>query len=316
MTIAESSGKKNSPDLLVRGVCADAVHRFLLANGTIRGALVQGGAMVQNMRAHHGLGLLETLVLGHAHLGALLMTSGFKSREGLALQVDCSGPIKGLVVEANARGEVRGYLKQVPIPVGQPLVDFNLAPFFGAGVLRVTRYLESAKQPFVGQVALQYGNLAQDLAHYYLLSEQIRTAVNLSIQFDPQGEVIGAGGLLLQLMPDASSTAIAQLEEIIQGLPSLGQTFASITDLRGFIQARFGALDLRMLDRRRIGFRCRCNWQRFRTMLQMLPAADLEALATQGPFPVVLRCHYCSREYPCSQGDLQNLRAMIARRHG
>jgi molecular chaperone Hsp33 len=309
--MTHNSEKRSSPKLRQTASGVDAMHRFLLANGTIRGALVQGSALVQNMRIQHGLGLIETLVLGHAYLGALLMTSGFKSREGLALQVDCSGPIKGLVVEANAQGDVRGYLKRVPIPVDQPLTAFNLSPFFGAGFLRVTRYLESARQPFVGQVALQYGNLAQDLAYYYLQSEQIHTAVNLSIQFDPQGEIVGAGGLLLQLMPHAAATVIAPLEDIIHGLPSLGQTLAYVADLRGFIKDRFGVLDLKLLDRRRIRCHCPCNRQRFRTMLQMLPAADLEALATQGPYPVVLHCHYCGREYLFSEGQLQNLYAMV-----
>lgn len=301
-------GKITALDAQAHEVAADCVYRFLLERGSVRGAMVQGGRLVRTVRMRHGLGILETLVLGHAHLGAVLMASGFKGREGLVLQVDCSGPIKGLVVEANARGEARGYLKRVPIPVDKPQNDFNLSPFFGAGFLRVTRHLESAKQPFVGQVALQYGNLAQDLAHYYLLSEQIRTAVNLSIQFDPQGEVVGAGGLLLQLMPEADQRTIARLEEAVEALPSLGQTFASVSDLAGFLQTRFGAMDLKVLDRRDIRFTCPCNRHRFRTMLRMLPLEDLEDLAAHGPFPVALRCHYCSREFPFSKRQLEALR--------
>jgi molecular chaperone Hsp33 len=154
------------------------------------------------MRQAHQLGILETLVLGHAYLGALLMASTMKGEERVALQVDCRGPIKGLIVEANARMEVRGYLQRVPIPIDKPLDDFNLAPFFGAGVLRILRYLQGAAAPFVGTVDLQYGNLAEDLTYYYLSSEQIHTAFNLSVQFDRQGRVTGAGGLFVQRMPD------------------------------------------------------------------------------------------------------------------
>ena len=112
----------------------DCLQTFLLADDTIRGAVLNGSWMINQMRWNHELGILESLVLGHAYLGACLMGAGLKGKDRLCLQVDCSGPVKGLVVEANAAGEVRGFLKNVPIPVEKPLEDFNLSPFFGAGV--------------------------------------------------------------------------------------------------------------------------------------------------------------------------------------
>jgi molecular chaperone Hsp33 len=131
------------------------------------------------------------------------MAADLKGDDRVAMQINCSGPVKGLSVEANAFGEVRGYLKRVPIPVEAPVQDFDLSGFFGAGILSVTRYLQSAKQPFTGQVELRHGNIAQDLAYYFLTSEQVPTAFNLSIRFDREGEVIGAGGLCLQAMTGA-----------------------------------------------------------------------------------------------------------------
>ena len=103
--------------------------------------------------------------------------------------------------------------------------DFNLSPFFGAGLLSVTKYLEDAKQPFTGQVELAYGNIAQDLAYYYLTSEQIHTAFNLSIKFDRNGDVTGAGGLFLQAMPQAGERLAAEVEDRILKFPSLGDVF-------------------------------------------------------------------------------------------
>ena len=129
----------------------DCLLTFLMADDTIRGAMVNGSRMINQMRWNHDLGVLETLVLGHAYLGACLMAAGLKAKDRLTLQVDCSGPVKGLVVEANAAGEVRGFLKNVPIPVEKPLDDFNLSPFFGAGFISVTRILADAKQPFTGK---------------------------------------------------------------------------------------------------------------------------------------------------------------------
>jgi len=179
----------------------DRLHKFLLADGAIRGAIMNGTRMVNEMRANHGLGILETLVLGRAYLGAGLMAADLKGNDRISIKFDCSGPIKGLVAEANAFGEVRGFLKQVPIPIDNPMESFSLSPFFGAGFLSVTKYLEDAKQPFTGQVILKYGNIAKDLANYYLASEQVPTAFNLSIKFDTEGHVTGAGGLFLQALP-------------------------------------------------------------------------------------------------------------------
>ena len=167
----------------------DRLHKFLLADGAVRGAIMNGTRMVNEMRANHELGILETLVLGRAYLGVVLMAADLKSNDRISVKFDCSGPIKGLVVEANAFGEVRGFLKQVPIPIDKPMESFDLSPFFRAGFLSVTKYLEDAKQPFTGQVMLKYGNIAQDLANYYLTSEQVPTAFNLSIKFDTEGQV-------------------------------------------------------------------------------------------------------------------------------
>ena len=138
----------------------DRMYNFLLADGAVRGAILNGTRMINEMRANHELGILETLVLGRAYLGAGLMSANLKGADSTSIKIECSGPIKGLTVEANAFGEVRGFLKNVPIPIDRAMQNFDLAPFFGAGFLSVIRYLEDAKQPFTGKVALKYGNIA------------------------------------------------------------------------------------------------------------------------------------------------------------
>ena len=123
----------------------DRLVNFTLADDTVSGVVVNGTRMINEMRANHELGILETLVLARAYLGAVMMTAGLKGGDRISLQIDCSGPIKGLTVDSNAFGEVRGYLKSVPIPIEKPMDSFDLAPFFGAGFLSVTRFLEKAR---------------------------------------------------------------------------------------------------------------------------------------------------------------------------
>lgn len=293
----------------LRASARDRMYRFLLADGGVRGALVHGTHLVREMRINHELGLLETLILGHAYLGGLLVASSLKGRDRVALQIDCSGPVGGLVVEANAFGEVRGYLRKTPIPLDKPLEDFNLSPFFGAGLIRLARYLEDAKHPFTGQVALQYGNIAQDLAHYYLTSEQIPTAFNLSVKFTPAGEVAGAGGLFLQVMPDAAPETAVELEKIVYGLPSLGEACADREDLGRFLQSQFSALKPVLLDQRRVEFFCRCRREEVGHLLGTLPLEELRDIRDNGPFPVELRCHHCNTIYRFDRAEVQAIYA-------
>jgi len=285
----------------------DRLHKFLLADGAIRGAIMNGTRMVNEMRTNHELGILETLVLGRAYLGAGLMAADLKSNDRISIKFDCSGPIKGLVAEANAFGEVRGFLKQVPIPLDKPIESFNLSPFFGAGFLSVTKYLEDAKQPFTGQVMLKYGNIAKDLANYYLTSEQVPTAFNLSIKFDAEGQVTGAGGLFLQALPQANDDLTASLEKRVTTLPSLGEEFTADSDPVNLIDEAFRGYRPRFLANYRIEFMCHCNRERVRSLLTLLPIDELKDIRDNGPFPLEMNCHYCNTRYHFSRQDIQEI---------
>jgi molecular chaperone Hsp33 len=285
----------------------DRLYNFLLAGGAVRGAIFHGTRMIKEMRANHVLGILETLVLGRAYLGAGLMCDSLKGTDRISLKIECSGPIKGLSVEANAFGEVRGFLKNVPIPIDKPMEDFDLSSFFGTGFISVIRDIEDAKQPFAGKVALKYGNIAQDLANYYLVSEQIPTAFNLSIKYDKEGEVTGAGGLFLQAMPGADDALTAELEKLVLAFPSLGEVFTNGREPVDVIQYVFRKYTPRFLVNKRIEFMCHCSVERLRHILMMLPADELKDIRANGPFPLEMRCHYCNTHYYFSKEDLHDI---------
>lgn len=278
--------------------------RFLVGDKAVRGVLVRGTVLVKEMRARHELGLLETLVLGHACLAVALLATTLKGeKDRLALRVECSGSIKGLVAEGNVAGEVRGYLRQTPIPLEKPLESFDLSPFFGAGFLSLSTYLEGASQPFTGTVMLEHGNLALDLSHYFQTSEQTPTAIALSIQFDSEGLPVGAGGLLLQAMPGAESARMEALEKCFAGVPSLGRYFAEGGEPEGLLAEQFGAFQPEILTSTPVLFSCPCSKEDIGARLFTLPQKDLDELR-DGPFPVETSCHYCNTTYPFDRQDL------------
>ncbi len=290
----------------------DRLFNYLLADGTVRGVILNATRMVNEMRWNHELGVLETLALGHAYMGIALMSSSLKGNDRIGIQIECSGPIKGLSVEANAFGEVRGYLKQVPIPLAGPVESFSLSPFFGAGFLSVTKFLEDAKHPFIGKVMLEHGTLAKDLALYHLKSEQIATAFMLSVKFDRDGEVLGAGGMMLQALPGADDKLLAGLEQRIGSLPPMGEAVAARDFPQQWVDDHLKDFGPRGLDQRGVEFMCHCSHDRIRHMLLMLKPEDLDDMARNGPFPIQIRCHHCNTGYDF---DEQQINDISAERH-
>ncbi len=287
----------------------DRLYPFVLADKSVRGAVVNGVRMINEMRANHELGTLETMVLGQAFLAVALLAAALKGNDLVSLRIDCSGPIKGLVVEANGYGEVRGYLKQAVIPVEKPVDPQDLSSFFGAGFLTVTRYLEDADHPLSGKIALEHGSIARDLAHYFLISEQLPTFVNLGIRFDRQGEVTGAGGLLLQAMPGADRDMAARLADRAGGLPFLGDAFAREGDPQSLVREYFSGFGPEFLDDFRVEFYCRCNEKQIRQMLLCLPESERADILANGPFPLEVRCHKCNSAYRFPRKALQEMLA-------
>jgi len=287
----------------------DRVHTFLMAEDTIKCAFINGTRMVKEMRANFHFGLLETLVAGHAYLAGGLLSTTLKGQDRLNIRVDCSGPIKGFSVETNARGEIRGYLKQTPIPLDKPLTDFNLSPFFGSGFLTITKSLEGMKQPYTGQVMIQYGSIAKDLAHYYFTSEQTPTVFILSIQFDRQGEVKGAGGLFIQAMPGASDKTFDELEAIIHDFPSPGKLMADLEDPEMIVHSIFKDFNPHFLASERVEFFCPCSEEKIADYISLLPMEELRDMADKGPFPMETRCHNCNTVYRYEQDAVREMYA-------
>jgi len=286
----------------------DRIFRFIMADQMIRGAVVHSTRMVNEMRANHDLGPLETLVLGQAYIAASLLCSGLKGKnDRVSVNIQCSGPIKGLDVESNVFGEVRGYLKVHQIEVKHSEKIKYLSMLYGAGFLTVTKYLENAPTPYSGQVALEHGSIAEDLANYFLISEQIPTGFKLSVFFDDREEVKGAGGIFLQALPGADVSKVIEAEKMIQGIDSLGELFARGRSPEEVIHKEFSSLEPHFLSSSRVEFFCRCSKERMKGYLRNLPEKEKKDMVQNGPFPVEVCCHHCNSAYKFSKEELQAL---------
>ncbi len=296
----------------------DEMTIFVMADGRVRGAFLNGTRLVNQMRANEHLGILETLVLGQAELCAALMIPTMKGREHISFHYETNGPAVGFGVEADSSGYVRGHLLQNPIPVEKPLENWDLSPFFGEGTLTVRRMGEGMKTPQVGMTEILYKNIAKDLTHYFAQSEQIHTAFNTSIQFDKKGRVIGAGGMFLQALPKAGGKSdfkteqvenelenrdeedeklLIKVENAFKAMPSIGKWFADGGDMEDVIYGLFREFKPTAVLSREIIFDCPCSADYYAQQIRALPAGELKDILANDPDPLEVVCHNCGSTY-------------------
>ena len=285
---------------------ADGREVFLLSDGNVRLSSVSATTMLNKMRANHRTGLLETYVLGQAYIAAALLASTVKGNDRVQLDIECGGPIKGIAAEAWASGAVRGYLRNNPIPLKEPLKSLDTSPLFGPGFLTVTKILEGSKTPFSGQIMLEYGNIAKDLALYFTQSEQTPSLFYISIRFDDKGRVWGAGGLFIQALPGCPETVLEELQAKAGDLSNMGIFLSEGKSAKEYAQAEFTKWKPEYIGHSPVGFSCPCSRDHFRSYLEALPEGEKKAIL-EGEFPLVLECLNCGTDYSFDKPEIESL---------
>lgn len=292
-----AAGRMPSTDWLVKATAADKTVRALTAVTT---------GLVEEARARHQTAPTASAALGRALTAGLLLGSMLKEDETLSLQFLGNGPLRGILVDVNARGEVRGFVyhPRTHLPIRHGKLDVGGA--VGAGTLTVIRAQPWAKEPYRSILPLVSGEIGSDIAHYLLHSEQVPSAVSLGVFVQPDETVAAAGGFVVQVMPGASADAIAQLEaNVAQAKPvsqmvSEGATPQVILSqvLSGFGPVVVGEFPVR--------FACRCNRERVLGVLVALGRAEIEDLLVKEGRAVVT-CEFCDEQYTVGREELAAL---------
>lgn len=292
---------------------ADQLRIFTMANGRVRGALFHGTRFVNQIRAQHNLGILETYILGQAGLCGALTIPMMKDMEHTTIKFDCNGPAEGYSIEADSSGYLRGYLLTDHIPVTSALENWDLKPFLGQGTLTFSRVHKDDKYPQSSTVNADGENIAKDFATYFAQSEQINTAFNSSIQFDKKGRVIGAGSMYLQIMPKTGGTAevgsqvdshqeesedeeelLRKVENAFKACPSLGLLYSEKeVDSEDIILGLFREFKPTITVCRDIIYDCPCNEEYFVNYLKTVSKDQLKDL----PDPIEITCRNCGSIY-------------------
>lgn len=302
----------------------DALARAIAAGGRLRGLAAITTETIEEARRRHGTFPVASAALGRAMTAAVLLGSTLKGDERISLQFNGNGPMREVFAEADAGGRVRGYVRRpdVILPPRNGKLDVGGA-LGGGGTLQVLRWSPGV-QPYRGVIPLVSGEIAEDVAAYLTVSDQIPSVVALGVFVETDGRVVAAGGFMVQRMPlegahawngDAGAALTAEeariIERVEQNLASLPGVSALVRQgatPNSLLDAALAGLDPRMVAESPVSFFCPCSQDRVIRTLVTLGAADLEALARDHG-GTTATCHFCNTDYRFEADDLLRLAA-------
>ena len=301
----EETTGMNDKDYMIRAVAADE---------QVRAFAVTSRSLVEEARKAHGTSQVATAALGRTLSGALMMTSLLKNPDDLiTLQYDCDGPIGGITVTANNRGDVKGYVKNGDVvlpPKDNGHLDVGRA--VGKGTLTVIRDLD-LKNTYNGQVAIYNGEIAEDLTHYYAESEQVPTTIGLGVLTDhTDGHVKEAGGFLVQLMPFATDEVISRIEENMKHIQDVTVMLSEGMTPEDMLRKVLDGLDVTVTETIPVQFHCNCSRERVENALMLVGTEELDDMIREGK-DVTLNCQFCGKAYTFGVEDLKQIRERAAK---
>ena len=285
----------------------DQMVRAFAADGMIRAFAASTGNLVEEARAIHNTAPVVTAALGRMLTAGVMMGAMMKNSEDrLTIKIDGAGPMRGVLVTADCSGHVKGYPYENMVilpPNAKGKLDVSGA--IGAGILTVISDT-GLKEPYVGQVELVSGEIAEDIAYYYASSEQVPSSVGLGVLVNPDSTVNCAGGFIIQLMPGCPEETISRLEECMKGVTGVTDILKEGKTAEEMLRGLLAPLDPVVTDTTDCSFYCSCSRERVSRALMTVGEKELRSMISDGK-PVELSCHFCGKSYTFSVKDLERM---------
>ncbi len=288
----------------------DYIIRATAANGYVRAFAATTRNTVEAARAAHNTSPVATAALGRLLTAGAMMGVMMKGEDDtLTLKIEGNGPIEGLTVIADSKGNVKGYAfnPTVLIPANDK-GKLDVAGALGIGVLTIIKDI-GLKEPYVGQTILITSEIAEDLTYYFATSEQTPSSVALGVLMNRENTVRQAGGFILQLMPGADESVISALEQRLAEIKSITSLLDEGLTPEDILTRLLGDMNLEIMDKIPAQFYCNCDKHRVERAIVAIGENDLQELISDGQ-PVDVCCDFCNTHYEFSVDDLK---AIIAR---
>jgi len=286
----------------------DQIIRMIAKDAPVKASAISGRDLVERARNIHMLLPVATAALGRALMGTSMMGDALKEEKGaLTLQIKGGGPLGTVLAVSDSEGNVRGYVQNphVDLMEKEPgKLDVGAAVGDG-GTLTVIKDI-GLKEPYVGSIGLFTGEIADDIAMYFVESEQIPTACALGVLIGVDQSVTSAGGYLIQLLPGADESVIEEIEAGVRRVGSVSRALEGGMDAEALLRAVLSDFELEVLETHPVEYRCYCSKERVTRALISMGKEELAAMIEEQD-GAELTCQFCDAVYNYTKEDLQQI---------
>ena len=281
--------------------------RATAADKQIRAFAITSRELTEEARKRHNSSPIVTAAMGRLMSGAVMMGSMMKGEKDLlTIQVKGDGPMRGLTVTADAKGNVKGYpyVPDVVLPANA-MGKLDVGGAIGSGSMNVIKDM-GLKEPYIGQIALQTGEIADDLTYYFAVSEQVPSSVGLGVLMSKENTVAQAGGFIIQLMPFTTDETIDKLEKKLAEVTSVTALLAQGYTPEMILDKLLGEFGLEITDKRPVQFHGACSKEREEKALASISKEELQSIIDDGE-PIEVNCDFCNTKYKFDINELKEI---------
>lgn len=289
----------------------DYLVKALAYEGFVRAYAVNATETVAEAQRRHDTWNTASAALGRTLVGGLMLGATLKGEDRLTVKIDGDGPAGAIVVDSNGKGEVKGYIKNPHISL--PLNEIGKIDVRGAvgteGMFTVIKDL-GLKEPFSGQTPIVSGEIGEDFTYYLAVSEQIPSAVGVSVLVDTDDSIKTAGGFMIQIMPGASDEIIDQIEARLKETARISTLLDEGQTPEEILENLLATDDVFFLETMPVQFKCDCSKEKFASAIITLGAEQIQELIDQDHGAEAV-CAFCNNKYQYSEEDLYELKQEI-----
>lgn len=289
----------------------DYLVKALAYDGQVRAYAVAATATIAEAQRRHDTWNTSSAALGRGMVGGLLLGATLKGDDKLTVKIHGNGPAGAIVVDSNGKGDVKGYIKEPHLSL--PLNEQGKIDVRGAvgteGMFTVIKDM-GLREPFSGQTPLVSGELGEDFTYYLAISEQIPSAVGLSVLVDTDDSIKTAGGFMLQIMPGAEEAVIDEIEKSLAGTPRVSSLLDEGKTPEDILRGLLPNTELTILETMPVQFKCDCSKEKFASAIIALGVEEIQGMIDED-HGVEAVCQFCGNKYHYSEADLEALKIEV-----
>ncbi|WP_042353243.1 Hsp33 family molecular chaperone HslO [Bacillus massiliigorillae] len=285
----------------------DYLVKALGFNGQVRAYAVSTTEAVAEAQRRHYTWPTASAALGRTMTAGVMLGAMLKGDNTLTIKIEGGGPIGTILVDSNAKGEVRGY-------VTNPQTHFDLNEHgkldvrraVGTdGMLSIVKDL-GLKDYFTGQTPIVSGEIGDDFTYYLVTSEQVPSSVGVGVLVNPDNSIQAAGGFILQLLPGTEEETIVAIEERLKTIQPISKMIQSGLTPEDILEELLGKGNVQILEKMPVTFQCQCSKERIENALISLGKQEIRNIIDEEG-QAEANCHFCNEKYHFSKEELEQL---------